>query len=120
MFSVRVKSRSVTAARTERQRAAAIEPVRPKTTLNAAMGFYWDELKTALSDLVITDEEIENLLRKKQTLGLADEQVKALHARAFTGVISRLIDDHWLDAREQEVLRRLYTCLSRLGWAPGQ
>ena len=95
----RVKSRTVPVVTREPQRAAPLEPVRVETAPNAAIRTYWDELKTALSDLVITDEEIENLLAKKKTLGLADEQVMALHGRVFASVISRFVDDRWLDAR---------------------
>lgn len=42
-----------------------------------------------------------------------------LHARAFATAISQFIDDDWLDDCESSKLRRLYACLQRLGWAPG-
>ncbi len=87
---------------------------------NRGLGIYWDALKAAVADLVITDDEIEELRRTKDELALEEEQVRALHARAFASVISQVIDDQWLDDRERRKLRRLHQCLSLVGWAPGE
>ncbi len=81
---------------------------------------YWDAMEAAVTDLVITDDEVEHLRQIKQRFDLQIEQVRMLHARAFSSVISQFIDDRWLDDRECRKLRRLHQCLSKLGWAPGE
>jgi DNA polymerase-3 subunit epsilon len=96
---------------------ARLEPGR---AAQKPLGVYWDALKAAVADLVITDEEIEQLKRTKRELGLQEEQVRVLHARAFASVISQFIDDQWLDDQERRKLKRLHQCLSLLGWAPGE
>jgi len=87
---------------------------------NTALGFYWEALKVAVADLEITEEEVEHLREIAQRHGLAPEQVRVLHARAFASVISQFIDDQWLDDKESRKLKRLHQCLSKLGWAPGE
>lgn len=84
------------------------------------IGVYWDALKAALADLQVTEEELADLERKRVELGLEEEQVRVLHARAFVSVISQFTRDGRLDARECATLRRLHRCLSVLGWAPGE
>ncbi len=80
---------------------------------------YWDALKAALADLDITPNEIEYLGRKRRALGLTPAEVRALHARAFTGLLADVSDDH--EITDDEVLRvsTLATALRKLGWAPG-
>lgn len=85
----------------------------------SAIGEYWEALKSVLYDLEITDEELEYIEHKKREFPIAAEQVRMLHARAFGMLISQVIDDEWLDDREDCKLRRAYACLQRLGWAPG-
>jgi DNA polymerase III epsilon subunit-like protein len=82
--------------------------------------YYWEALKTVLSDLEVAKEEINYLTRKKQELGLAPEEVRSLHARAFADLISQSIEDRVLDDNESKKLHQLYQCLSKLGWAPVQ
>jgi len=84
-----------------------------------ALSAYWNALKAALADLQMTDEEIRDLKRKKEDLGLKDEEVRVLHARAFMSVISTFSADSRLDDRERKTLNRLHRCLSQLGYAPG-
>jgi DNA polymerase-3 subunit epsilon len=93
---------------------SAAEPQR------SGLGAYWDALRTSLADLEISDEEVERLAAERAQFQLPDEQVKMLHARAFASVISQFVGDQWLDDREVRKLQRLYACLNRLGWAPGQ
>ncbi len=100
--------------------ALQAQPTEPPRTANRPLGVYWDALKVAVADLVITDDEIEELKQITQELGLREEQVRVLHARAFASVISQFIDDQWLNDRERRKLKRLHQCLSRLGWAPGE
>ena len=94
--------------------AAPVDPVRQ------AIAAYWDALKTVLSDLEITDEELTYVLAERQRGGLKEEQIRVLHARAFASVMSQFASDQWLDDLETRKLRRLHNCLAQLGWAPGQ
>ncbi len=80
---------------------------------------YWEALKTVVADLRITPEEMEEMREIKLRHGLPDEQVRMLHARLFSAVISQFIDDKWLDAKEARKLHRLHAALRELGWAPG-
>lgn len=85
-----------------------------------ALADYWERLKVVLADLDVTSDEVVALVEKKKELDLSDEAVRALHAKAFQGILSRFSQDAKIDDRECRVLQRLYHCLSRLGWAPGQ
>jgi hypothetical protein len=85
-----------------------------------ALRNYWEELKTVICDLEVTEEEIGYLNRKKHELNLMPEEVRGLHARSFADLISQCVEDKVLDDHECSKLRRLYQCLSKLGWAPGQ
>ena len=85
----------------------------------AAMHAYWDALKTVLCDLRVTDDEVAHLLQTKRELGLKDEQTRVLHARAFISVLTQFSADQWLDDKECRKLRKLRSCLSKAGWAPG-
>lgn len=101
---------------------AASAPVAPIARQKPAnpLGAYWDALKVVLADLQVTEDEVEELARTKHELGLRDEQVRSLHARAFASALLSFADDRLIDDRECEVLNRLRCCLSRLGWAPGE
>ncbi len=81
---------------------------------------YWDALRTVVADLEITDEELEYIVNERRRLGLQEEQIRVLHARAFSSAITQFIDDQWLDDDEAKKLQRLHNCLAQLGWAPGQ
>jgi len=91
----------------------AIDPTR------LAIREYWDTLRTVVADLKITPEELEFVASERKRLGLAKEQIRVLHARAFAAAIIQFIDDQWMDDREVKKLRNLRKCLSELGWAPG-
>lgn len=115
----RIKSRS-------RQEPVVLLPAEPAPGKAAAirvpsnpLAEYWDALKAALADLVITEEEIGDVQRRRSALNLRDEEVRMLHARLFAGVITQFIGDKWLDDRECRVLQRVHLALHRLGWAPG-
>ena len=97
-----------------------VEAPPPVLSRQDARHSYWEALKTVISDLDVTGEEISYLNKKKQELGLATEEVRSLHARVFADVISQSVEDRVLDDNESQTLRRLYQCLSKLGWAPGQ
>jgi DNA polymerase-3 subunit epsilon len=97
-----------------------VEAVAPFLSREDAHYSYWEALKTVLSDLEVTKEEITYLATKKQELGLTPEEVRSLHARAFADLIFQFIEDKVLDDNESQKLHRLYQCLSKLGWAPGE
>ncbi len=116
--SSRLKSRSSGLAEVS-------EPKRKPTTAvpearKNPVAAYWNGLKTVLSDLSVTDEEISELQEIKQQYGLTDEQVQAIHAKAFINVLSQFVGDSHLDAKERKTVGRLHRCLSLLGWAPGE
>lgn len=92
--------------------AAAVPP-------QNALVQYWEALKVVVADLRITPEEMEEMREMKLRHGFHDEQVRMLHARLFSAVISEFIDDKWLDAKETRKLHRLHAALHELGWAPG-
>ena len=90
------------------------------TSARAGLGEYWDGLKTALADLRITEEEVAELRMVKHRCALKKEEVRMLHARVFSGIITEFTKDRWLDDRECKILHRVHSALGRLGWAPGQ
>ncbi|MHC5038983.1 MAG: 3'-5' exonuclease [Planctomycetota bacterium] len=81
---------------------------------------YWDALKAVLADLIIDHDELEYLNKLKDELRIPGERIRVLHARAFVSIIQQFIDDEWLDEGERDRLKKLYQCLSTLGWAPGE
>ena len=89
-------------------------------SVDQAMRVYWEALKVILGDVKITDEEVAFLTREKERLGLSEDRVRVLHARAFKSVISHVVDDNILDDSECRLLNKLFACLSRVGWAPGE
>jgi DNA polymerase-3 subunit epsilon len=103
-----------------RRIAVGVEAPPPVLSRQDVHHSYWEALKTVLSDLEVAKEEINYLTRKKQELGLAPEEVRSLHARAFADLISQSIEDRVLDDNESKKLHQLYQCLSKLGWAPVQ
>ena len=43
-----------------------------------------------------------------------------MHAKTFVRIIVQFTRDQQIDDRESARLKRLYDCLTKLGWAPGQ
>jgi hypothetical protein len=117
--AARLKSRSG-AASTARDFVDCEAPSSGRLATDRAVAMYWDALTAALADLEITDEEVEHLAQIERDYGIEPQQVRVLHARAFASVISQFINDRWLDDQERRKLQVLHTCLSRLGWAPGE
>ena len=116
--SSRLKSRSGGVADASRPEESYPPPV--PTARSNPVAAYWNGLKTVLSDLQVTDEEISELQEIKRENELTDEQVQAIHAKAFINVLSHYVGDHYLDAKERKTVARLHRCLSILGWAPGE
>lgn len=86
----------------------------------SAFPIYSFALLDALSDFVITDEELQGLEMLRRESALSDDQVRAVHASVFVWTLSQYAGDHALDEDERDRIRRLHQCLSRLGWAPGE
>jgi len=80
---------------------------------------YLDAVKTVVEDSVVSVEEFLYIDGLRQSLGLTQEQIKAVHARVYAAVLDESLDDQLIDAFEEERLVRLSACLRRLGWAPG-
>ncbi len=87
--------------------------------LRDAARAYWDVIRTVVADLDITDEEMRYVRDERNRLGLTDGQIRSMHAKAFASAIVQFIEDKTVDDKEAAKLRRLYRCLSELGWAPG-
>lgn len=85
-----------------------------------ALHQYWDEITTVLADLEVTRGEVTTLERKKKQLELTVEEVRGIHARAFANLLTQCVEDRVINTDEKKQLHRLYQCLSKLGWAPGQ
>lgn len=98
-------------------RSRESSPVDPITSQRRQ---YWSLLATLLSDLVISKDDLLQAVALRESLSMSREQIRSVHARVFAAVIAQFAEDHWLDDKEARKLRRLYDCLSRLGWAPGQ
>lgn len=84
-----------------------------------SMRVYWDALRAVVADLQITDEESNEIAALRASLNLPLEQVRVLHARAFSSAVAQFMDDLSIDERETRKLRLLKNALSKLGWAPG-
>jgi DNA polymerase-3 subunit epsilon len=63
----------------------------PEDSSRYSLGVYWDALTTVLSDLEVTDEELEYMINERRRLGLQKEQIRVLHARAFTNAIAEFV-----------------------------
>lgn len=80
---------------------------------------YWEALKAAVADLAIERSEVQYLVEKRQSLALSDGEVRAVHARAFAGLLASVTDDQEIDTAEVERLAAMADALRQLGWAPG-
>jgi DNA polymerase-3 subunit epsilon len=96
---------------------------RPPVTIDPekqAITEYWDALRIVLADLEITEEEINYIIEIRKKLQLPKEKLRALHAKVFAAATCQFIADKSVDDKEVLKLKRLFQCLSKLGWAPGE
>ncbi len=91
----------------------------PPLSPPGALRDYWRGLTSILSDLRVTDQELELAQSLQSDLSLAPEEIRGIHARLFSDVIKHYVDDGWLDGSEWQHLHSLFDCLRSLGWAPG-
>jgi DNA polymerase III subunit epsilon len=80
---------------------------------------YWDALTAALSDLDITPYEVFYLKAKQNVLGLRPNELRWLHARAFSGILADMCQDKSITDREATALSSVASALRELGWSPG-
>ncbi|HEV8717742.1 MAG TPA: 3'-5' exonuclease [Candidatus Binatia bacterium] len=106
----RLKSRTQAITRTEKQR----QPDRSQL-----LAEYWDALTAILADLTVTQTEIRYLQDKLKTLSLHADELRWLHARAFSGILADLSQDKAITSSEAQTLHEIVAALRQLGWAPG-
>lgn len=80
---------------------------------------YQSLLLEVLEDLKVTDQEVDQVRARRLELGIADDELRAIHARIMMAMVGRYAEDRRIDDTEREHMRRLHECLLRLGWAPG-
>lgn len=80
---------------------------------------YFDAVVAAVADLEITEEEAAELEEKCKHLRLLPDEIRAVHGHVFSAALTDTLADSLITQSEWERLRRLHTCLVRLGWAPG-
>jgi DNA polymerase III epsilon subunit-like protein len=113
-----VSDRPRSGRRKSRAPASSIET--PQKNQRQRMAEYWDALTSALADLTIEPDELAVIERLREQLEIPQEEVRTLHARAFASIVIQFSADRRLDDKECSKLQRLYQCLDRLGYAPGQ
>jgi len=106
-----LKSRRIPASLKERTTGAPKE-INPATE-------YWDALTATLADFSLTMDEVEYLKAKQQSLRPSDQQIRWLHARAFSSLLAAISQDHAITAEEVETLSKISVAMRALGWAPG-
>lgn len=80
---------------------------------------YWDALTAAIADLDITPHEVFYLKAKQNVLGVRPEELRWMHARAFSGVLADMCQDKAITDEEATQLSAVALALRELGWAPG-
>lgn len=80
---------------------------------------YWDALMAALSDLDVTPHEVFYLKAKQHALGIRPDELRWMHARAFSAVLADMCQDKAVTSDEANTLSEIAVALRELGWAPG-
>lgn len=80
---------------------------------------YWEALTAAMADLDVSPFEVFYLKAKRDALGLRPEELRWLHARAFSGVLASMCQDRAITDTEAAALSGVASALRELGWAPG-
>lgn len=105
-----------------KSRAATPAPM-PATSTQAdrqpVLSAYWDALSAALADLDVTPHEVFYLKAKQSALGVRPEELRWLHARAFSGLLADVCQDKAVTNDEADSLSSIAVALRELGWAPG-
>lgn len=112
-LAVKTKSRGSSAA----ELAAPARAV--QSDRQPVLAAYWDALTAALSDLTVTPHEIFYLRAKQKALALRPEELRWLHARAFSGILADMCNDRAITGDEAASLAEVAMALRELGWSPG-
>lgn len=83
------------------------------------LSLYWDALTAAIADLDVTPHEIFYLKAKQSALTMRPDELRWLHARAFSGILADMCHDKAITNDEAQALSGLAEALRELGWAPG-
>lgn len=92
---------------------------RPGSRRKPNVAAYMEALLLAAADLRLDDAERAELQSLASRLALAPEEVRAVHAKVFWGMLGRYVEDARIDAREADNMHALRGLLGGLGWAPG-
>jgi DNA polymerase-3 subunit epsilon len=90
-----------------------------KATVTDRRRQYWHMLVEAISDGVVTADEIASLRSAQRVLNLPVEDIRALHAKLAGEIMASQVEDEAVSANEAAVLTSLFAVLHELGWAPG-
>jgi DNA polymerase-3 subunit epsilon len=80
---------------------------------------YWHMLVEAISDGVVTPDEVLALRAAQRQLALPHDDVRAVHAKLAGEIMAAQVEDHAISKEEAGVLTILFSILRDLGWAPG-
>ena len=103
-----------------RRKTKKAEPLTPSSMpIEDRRREYWEALKLALSDQVISGSEVKYLREKGEGLGLRGEELRSLHAKAFAGMLARFTDDYLITDEEVKRIAGIAEAMGALGWRPG-
>lgn len=80
---------------------------------------YWHMLVDAISDGVVTPDELRSLRTAQNELTLPPEDIRAVHAKLAGEMMAAQVEDEAVSRDEAAVLTTLFGTLHDLGWAPG-
>jgi len=96
--------RSATRLKSRTQGAPVRTKKQPQLDRTHFLAEYWDALTAALADLTVTQTEIRYLHDKRRTLSLNTNELRWLHARAFSGILADLSQDRAISAAKVQTL----------------
>jgi hypothetical protein len=94
-------------------------PAIERSDRQLVLAAYWDALTAALADMDITPYEVFYLKAKQTALGVRHEELRWMHARAFSGILADMCQDKAITDDEATALCGVAGALRELGWAPG-
>ncbi|MEM9461452.1 MAG: hypothetical protein AAGF11_45230 [Myxococcota bacterium] len=81
---------------------------------------YFEAVLDVVADLRVEAHELELVEALVRELALSPAEIRAVHVKIYSGMLSRFVEDARIDPDEVHLLHQLHTLLSRLGWAPGE
>lgn len=123
MFTESARLTARGALRMKSRAGVAPKPSTPTTIERSdrqlVLAAYWDALTVALADLDMTPHEVFYLKAKQSALGVRPEELRWMHARAFSGILADMCQDKAITDEEASALSGVALALRELGWAPG-